>query len=370
MKTAICYDRVNKWGGAERVLMALNEMFPEAPLFTSVYDKKRAGWAKVFPEVKTSFLQNLPFAKSNHEYLAPFMPLAFETVSLGAFEGYDLIISTTSEAAKGVITKPGTKHICYCHTPTRYLWVAPEDYFKNPLFRFLSKPAVNYLKKWDVTASSRPDCFVANSNVVKSRIKKYYDKDSVVIHPPVDIARFSSPSIHPQKRDRYYLIVSRLVAYKKIDTAIEAFNRLGKKLVIAGCGKEMERLKKMANNNIEFLGFVDENKLLDLYAGAGAFIYPQEEDFGITAVEAQAAGVPVIALNRGGVRDTVLNNKTGVFFDEQTADSLIEAVERFENLNFSKTEIRKNAKRFSKEVFKKKMQELIGNIIEDPYVSN
>ena len=184
MKVAIVYDRVNKWGGAERVLLALHEMFPDAPLYTSVYDSKKAPWARVFPKIYTSFLQYLPFAKSNHELLAPLMPLVFESFN---FDNYDLVISVTSEAAKGIKTNSGTLHVCYCLTPTRYLWSHYEDYFKNPVFKLVTKPIINYLKNWDKKAAQRPDVMIAISTEVKNRIKKYYGRDSEIIFPPTNV---------------------------------------------------------------------------------------------------------------------------------------------------------------------------------------
>ncbi|MCX6706351.1 MAG: glycosyltransferase family 4 protein, partial [Candidatus Woesebacteria bacterium] len=209
MKIALVYDRVNKWGGAERVLLTLHEMFPDAPLYTSVYDEASTSWAKVFPKIYTSFLQRIPFAKSNHELFGWLMPLAFETFN---FDMYDLVISITSEAAKGIITKPKTKHICYCLTPTRYLWSHYDLYFKNKLFRFISKPFINYLRNWDKVAAQRPDQIIAISTEVKNRIKKYYNRDAEVIFPPVSLHHKKYLS----KNHAYYLIVSRLVPYKRV----------------------------------------------------------------------------------------------------------------------------------------------------------
>lgn len=184
LKTAIVYDRVNKWGGAERVLLTLHKMFPKAPLYTSVYDSKKASWAKVFPQIHTSFLQNIPFAKSNHELLAPFMPFVFSRFN---FDEFDLVISVTSEAAKGIKTGPNTLHICYCLTPTRYLWSHYDDYFKNPILKFMSKPIINLLRSWDIKASKNPDVMIAISTEVQKRIKKYYKRDSKIIFPPCTI---------------------------------------------------------------------------------------------------------------------------------------------------------------------------------------
>src|SRR3990167_6737087 len=222
MKVAIVYDRVNKWGGAERVLLVLHELFPSAPLYTSVYDPVKAPWAKVFPKIVTSFLQKVPGAKASHEYFALLMPLAFEQFD---FSPFDLAISVTSEAAKGIITKPGTIHICYCLTPTRYLWSGYELYFENRLFRSLTAQMVKYLRAWDKVAAQRPDRIVAISKEVQKRIKKYYNLESKIIYPPVSV-KYNSLA-NPNLPKRFYLLVSRLVPYKRVDFAIKAFNKLG-----------------------------------------------------------------------------------------------------------------------------------------------
>jgi glycosyltransferase involved in cell wall biosynthesis len=358
MKTALVYDRVNKWGGAERVLLALHEIFPEAPLYTSVYDEKTASWAKVFPEIKTSFLQKFPFAKSNHEFFAPLMPLAFESFD---FSGFDFVISVTSEAAKGIITKPRTIHICYCLTPTRYLWSQYEGYFNNPVLKFISKPFVNYLRGWDKIAASRPDKIVAISTEVKNRIEKYYGRKSKIIFPPVNTSMIRINRVNERK---YYLVVSRLVKYKKVDLAIEVFNKLSLPLVVVGSGREEKRLKIKSKKYIRFVGEVTEKDLVEYYKHAKALIMPQEEDFGIVSIEAQSYGVPVIAYNKGGALDTVIPGKTGYFFERQTPDSLESVIKLFEEKgNDIKTDVCvENAKRFSKERFKREFVDFVKNV--------
>jgi glycosyltransferase involved in cell wall biosynthesis len=356
-KVAIIYDRVNKWGGAERVLLAIHEMFPEAPLYSSVYDPKGAPWAKVFPEVRTSFLQKLPFAKSNHEFLPLFMPLAFESFD---FSGFDLVISVTSEAAKGIKVKPGTFHLCYCLTPTRYLWSGYGEYFKDPVFKGLTKPIVSCLRSWDKKASDRPDRIIAISSEVQKRIKRYYGRESDIIFPPVELSvnRF----IDSKKRygKKYYLLVSRLdFGYKKVDLAIKAFNKLGLPLVVVGTGRLEKKLKKLAKENIKFAGKVNEEELLKYYRSSKALIMPQEEDFGIVAVEAQSFGVPVIAYKKGGAADTVIDGKTGILFGSQTEESLMQAVKKFAKMRFSERILKSNAKRFSKSVFKRRIQKTL-----------
>lgn len=356
LKVAIVYDRVNKWGGAERVLLSLHELFPNAALFTSVYDSKKAPWAKVFPEIKTSFLQKIPFAKSNHELFALLMPFAFEQFD---FSDYDTVISVTSEAAKGIKTDGKILHICYCLTPTRYLWSHYDEYFRNPQIKLLTKPLTNLLKKWDKKAARRPDIFVSISGAVKDRIKKYYSRDSKIIFPPVELGNLGRLGKLGRSK-KYYLLVSRLdYGYKKVELAIEAFNKLGKPLVIVGKGREERRLKSIAKRNIKFAGQVSEKKLAEYYKNAKALIMPQEEDFGIVAIEAQSYGIPVIAYKRGGSIDTVTPGRTGILFEEQKPRSLIKAIEKFEKMKFSVRNMQINAKRFSKNVFKTAILELI-----------
>ena len=352
MKVAIVYDRVNKWGGAERLLLVLNEMFPKASLYTSVYSPKKAPWAKKFPLVVPSFLNKLSFFRDKHELLGALTPIAFESFD---FSGFDLIISVSSEAAKGIITNFPTKHINICLTPTRYLWSGHDEYFKNPLLYFFSRTAVSDLRKWDKKAAQRPDRIIAISTAVQERIKKYYGRESTVVHPPVDLKRIRTPRV---KKGDYYLLVSRLVPYKKVDLAVKAFNQMGKKLVVVGIGSQMRPLRKIANKNIKFAGEVDDKKLASYYKGALALIHPQEEDFGLTAVEAQGFGLAVIAYKKGGILDSVAKN-TGVFFEKQQKDNMIKAVQEFESRKFDKVKLKKNAKRFSKKNFKENLKKEI-----------
>lgn len=356
IKVALVYDRVNKWGGAERVLLALHEIFPKAPLYTSVYDIKKAPWAKVFPEVRTSFLQKFPFTKNNHEFLAIFMPLAFASFDLKEF---DVVISVTSEAAKGVKINRGQVHICYCLTPTRYLWSHYDEYFKGQAFKAIAGPAIRYLKKWDKIVAKKPDIFIAISSEVKNRIQKYYKRDSVVIFPPVNISVNRSGDL----KKKYYLIVSRLVKYKKVDLVVNAFNDLGYPLVVIGDGWQKWKLKLMARKNIKFVSSVTEKKLSKYYEEAKALIMPQEEDFGIVALEAQSYGVPVIAYKAGGAMDTVIHGKTGILFDNQDVDGLTTAIKKFEKTVFKQKHLTTNAKRFSKKRFQKEFFDLVQKML-------
>lgn len=376
MKVAFVYDRVNKFGGAERVLLALHEIWPEAPIYTAVYDEKKTGWAKVF-KVIPSFLQKFPLAKSTHEIYPWLTPFAFESFN---FENYDIVISITSAEAKGIITKPKTLHVCYCLTPTRYLWSHEKDYLENPglgvfnfLIRILGKPLINFFKKWDLIAAQRPDYYIAICKNVVGRIKRYYGRESEMIYPPVDINKFKMQNVKckmtpqnsrftritgqaNQNARRYFLIVSRLVAYKKVDLAIKAFNNLGWNLKIVGLGREMGRLKKMAKKNIEFLGELTDNELLGYYQNCQALIFPQEEDFGITSLEVQACGKPVMAYKGGGARETVIEGITGEFFYPQTPEALKKVLKSFKLKKYQARDCRKNAERFSKERFKREFK--------------
>ncbi len=353
MKVALVYDRVNKRGGAERVLLALHKIFPDAPLYTSVYNKKTAKWAEVF-DVKTSFLQNFPLAKSFHELYALLMPIAFESFS---FDEYDLVISVTSESAKGIITKPKTLHICYLLTPTRYLWSGYDQYFKNSLFRFFAKPAVFYLKTWDKIACQRPDRYIAISGEVQKRIKKYYDRDSEIIYPPVSLSK--SEIKNQECENDYFLIVSRFVYYKRIDIAVKAFNKLNLPLKIVGTGNEEANLKNVAKSNIEFLGELTDEKLSYYYKNCKALIFPGIEDFGLVMAEAQAFGKPVIAFRGGGAIDIIKEGITGEFFDNQTPDSLIKTLELFNNKSYNTNLCKENSLKFSFENFRKSLMEII-----------
>lgn len=379
MKVALVYDRVNKWGGAERLLLVLHELFPDASLYTSVYHKDKASWAKVF-DVRTSFLQDFPSASSSHEFYPLLMPLAFESFS---FDEYDLVISITSEAAKGIVTKPQTLHVCYCLTPTRYLWSGYEEYFKNVFFKKISRPFVAYLRTWDKIASQRPDFYIAISKEVQKRIKRYYGRESEVIYPPVTILDARGPvagfppasarsklassnelravgSPSPRTTPRYtqnsssfFLIVSRLVSYKRIDLAIAVFNELKLPLKIVGSGSEEGRLKEMAGPTIEFLGNLTDEQLLGYYRNCVAFILLAYEDFGLAALEAQSFGKPVIAFAKGGAQETVIEKRTGIFFYSQTKDALVKALVEFNNLSFDPKTCQEQAERFGKERFKK-----------------
>ena len=350
-RVALIYDRVNKWGGAERVLLALHEMFPDAPLYTSVYNPATAGWAKVFPAVIPTFLQKFPLAKSNHELYPWLTPMAFETLK---FDDYDIVISVTSADAKGIITKPGTFHLCYCLTPTRYLW-SHEEFYKSqtsPLFH----PLFNYLKSWDLIASRRPDAYMAISQTVQNRISKFYDLPSEVIYPPIDFDIYSQPSPAPSLKD-FFLYVGRLVAYKQAQLLVEIFNDLKLPLAIIGTGSLESKLKAMAAPNIYFLGHLSEIDLVAHYQHARAVLYIHEEDFGLVPLEAHAAGTPVIGLNKGGVTETVIHGQTGLLLDS-VAD-LKNAILNFDPAQFDREFIKSHAQKFAKDRFKREFKQTL-----------
>lgn len=315
MKVALVYDRVNKWGGAERVLLSLHNIFPKAPLYTSVYEPQKAPWAKVF-KIYTSYLQKFPFTRTHHEYFGTFMPFLFERFN---FDRYDLVISVTSEAAKGIITRGKTKHICICLTPTRYLWSGFKDYFANPLLRFFAYPATTYLRWWDKHAAKRPDAYIAISQEVQRRIKQYYQQDSIVIYPSITLQDYQ---VKPLKEKGFFLVVSRLVPYKKIDLAIQACNKLKIPLKVIGTGSQEAYLRSLAGSTIEFLGNLTDEEVVQYYKHCAALLFPGIEDLGLTVLEAQRFGKPVIAYKGGGALETITEGENGEFFFPQTSQAL------------------------------------------------
>ncbi len=360
MKVALVYDRVNKWGGAERVLLALHKMFPDAPLYTSVYSPRSATWASVF-KVHTSFLQRIPVIRRRHELVPFLMPIAFEQFN---FSKYDLVISITSEAAKGIITNGKTKHLCYCLTPTRYLWGGYETYFSSQTFKFLTKPAVNYLRNWDKIASSRPDKIVAISKEIQSQIKTFYKREADVIYPPLLLNELNKKRRSSSTKEQpYLLIVSRLVNYKKIDLAIKACNLLRLPLYIIGTGNDYYRLQLMSGPTIKFLGSLPDDDMIAYYKNCRGFIFPGKEDFGLTALEAQYFGKPVLAYNKGGVTETVIDGKTGMFFNELTVESLADALTKFVNFRYNPDICRKQAEKFSLERFENEFNRAVHSLI-------
>lgn len=359
MRIAIVHDYLTHFGGAERVLKAVMELFPHAPIFTLVYDKSQMGNFVPARRLRTSFLQQFPGARRSHRYLPlTLMPFAIEQFD---FSEYDVVLSLSHSFSKGVITGANTLHISYCFTPTRYIWDGSHRYVRefsrNSLFQNLAPIALSYVRMWDYYAAKRADRYVTLSKYVAGRIHKYYGYKPTVIYPPVEIERFTpSASI-----EDYYIVVSRLVPYKRVDIAIEACNTLGRKLKVIGTGPEMEDLKRRAGNTIEFLGFVPDEQLPALYAKSRALLFPQEEDFGITPLEAAASGRPTIAYAAGGARETIQDGITGVFFPHQTAHDLVEAIQKFETMQWNSEKIISHAQTFSQQRFLREMEEYVHN---------
>lgn len=356
MKVALVHDYLNQYGGAERVLEAFCQLWPKAPIYTLLYDRQKTGRVFEGRQIYTSFLQKVPLVKSHHRPFLMFMPSAIEQFD---FSEYDLVLSDSSSYAKGIITQPSTKHICYCHTPIRYAWDDSHRYIEEFGYPALVKKIIpffmNYIRLWDQQAASRVDAFIANSHFVAQRIKKYYGQEATIIYPPVKTNLFYlSPG-----QGTYFLMVGRFLPYKRFDLAIEVFNQLGWSLKIVGDGPEKGKLQRRAKSNIEFLGLVSDSRLRELYARCRALIFPQEEDFGIIAIEAMASGRPVIAYRAGGALETIKQGQTGLFFEEQTSDCLIETLRKFNPADFSPQMIRQQALQFDQEIFKRKIREFI-----------
>ncbi len=362
MKIALVHDYLVQYGGAERVLSAFTEIFPEAPIYTLLHDSRAVHGAFDDARVYTSFLQGIPFIRRMHRWFPPLMPPAIEQFD---FSMYDVVLSDSSSYAKGILTPPETLHISYVHTPMRYAWDDCQKYAQDFGFPRLVKKFVpffmNPIRIWDKASADRVDRFLANSDFVARRIRKYYRKEAEVIHPPVDVDRF----FVADRQGDYFLMVGRLIAYKRFDIAIRAFNRLKLPLRIIGRGPEYDRLRKMAGPTIEFLGRVPDEELPRQYAECRAFVFPQEEDFGIVAIEAMASGRPVIAFRGGDIEERVEEAVSGVFFDEQTPDAIVAAVQRFETLAFDPGKIREKAIPFDKAVFKRKIREYVENSLAE-----
>jgi glycosyltransferase involved in cell wall biosynthesis len=352
MRVAIVHYWLVNMRGGEKVVEALCEMFPQADIFTHAYWPERISDRINQHPIRTSFIAKLPFARRLYQKYLPLMPLALEQLDLSE---YDLVISSESGPAKGVITRPDTLHLCYCHTPMRYVWSMYFDYLRNAsrVERFVMPWLTYRLRIWDVLSAARVDFFVANSYNVSRQIKKHYGRSSIVVHPPVDVDAFS-PST---KTEAYYLCVGQLVRYKRFDLAIEACNALNAPLIIIGDGKEYRALRRLAGPTITFLGYGDAATLRHHFARCRALIFPGEEDFGIVPVEAMASGRPVIAFRRGGALETVIPGETGIFFDEQTPAALVDAVRVFEDAaeSFQPTRLVEHSRRYSKDNFKQQL---------------
>lgn len=360
VKVAIVCDWIQDMWWAELVLEHLLELFPQADIFTSVFHQPNHPLFKN-RKIYTSFIQKLPFFSARPKLSLFFRPFAFKRFR---FDWYDLVISSSSAESKGVIVPPKTLHICYCHTPTRYFWSHYTEYknmlefgFLNPLAKLCMVLCIPYLKKLDFLAAKRPDFFIANSKNIQNRISKYYQRESEVIYPGIDTKKF----VFCEQKEDYYISMGRVIPYKKFDLLVEAFNANGKKLVL--CTRTdnalYRTLQAKSNANIIWRFNAPNNEIQTLLSKAKAFIFPPEEDFGLVPLEAMACGTPVIAYKKGGAIETVTENETGIFFEAQTAESVNEAMERFETLTFDPQKIRKHAEKFDKEIFKKQMLDFI-----------
>lgn len=359
MKVALVHDWLTNLGGGERVLAAFSEAYPDAPIYTSVYNPTDIDLFKK-NNIRTSFLQNWPLAKKKHQLFPMLRTLAFESFD---FSEYDVVLSSSSAEAKGIITPTETIHISYIHTPTRYYWSGYEQYLQSPGLGVFSPVAklvlprvVSKMRRWDFAAAQRPNILIANSTTVQDRILKYYQRTSQVIAPPVDFDRFRQASAEPKD---YYLVVSRLIPYKRVDLAVKACSELNKELVVVGNGTELKSLQKIAGPSVRFVENATDKAVTQYYMDCKAFIMTAYEDFGITPVEAMAAGRPVIAYGEGGAVDTIISGKTGLFYENQTIESLKKAIELFEQCSYSSRYIKDHAEKFSKKHFIENITKLV-----------
>jgi glycosyltransferase involved in cell wall biosynthesis len=380
LRVAIVHHWFISRGGGERVVETIASLFPSADLFTLFLDKEKLPPALQKHKITTSFIDRSGVTRKAHRHFLPLYPLAVEMLDLS---GYDLIITSDSGPMKGVLTDPHSTHICYCHSPMRYIWDGYSAYLRGMprLTRLLFGVAAHYVRNWEYAAAQRVDHFIANSNYVAERIHKYYRRDSTVIHPPIN----TSQSFLARKHEDYYLAVGRLVPYKRTDILIEACSKLGRRLVIVGDGPEMERLKKRSEKNVEFLGEVDDCQLRNLYAQCRALLFAADEDFGMVPLEAQSYGRPVIAFGKGGSLETVIGAYppiraqklcenppiTGVFFGKQTAISLTEAIRSFESCEevFLPHHIRLHARKFDTSIFVSRLRNYIDGVMKTPFKS-
>lgn len=360
MKKALIHDWYYVNGGAEKVIHSFNNIWNDFEHFAlidflSESDRKYILNGNL---VNTSFIQKLPTAKKNHRKFLQLFPYAVEQFDLSQ---YDLVLSSSASIAKGVLTTQNQLHICYCHSPMRYAWDLYHQYLKESnldkgIKSIYAKYVLHKLRSWDIISTNRVDHFIANSQYIANRINKLYRREAIVIYPPVDVESFTLV----EEKEDFYFTASRMVPYKKIELVVRAFNEMPtKKLKVSGDGPEFEKIKKIAKSNIEMLGFIESEKLKEYMQKAKAFVFAAEEDFGILPVEAQACGTPVIAYGKGGVSESVILNKTGIFFKEQTQAHIIDAVNRFEQMKFDFKKIRENALRFSKIRFEKEIREFV-----------
>ena len=353
-RLALAHEYFAAWGGAEQVMRELHVLWPDAPVYTLFVERRHdaalAGW-----NLRTSWLQRLPLGHGRHRLLLPFLPGAVDSLRV---DDADVVVSSSSAFIKGLRVPEGARHVCYCHSPTRYLWDWSERYLAQEvpaLARPLLRPLLDNLRVWDREAASRVDRWVANSATVRERIRRHYGRDAEVVHPPVDVGSYSLRG----EREDFYLVVSRLVPYKNVEVAIRAFNELGLRLKIVGEGRARGRLERIASDTVEFLGRQADKRVRELLAVARGLVFAAEDDFGIVCVEALASGRPVVALGRGGATEIVEDGRTGVLFSEPTPAALTAAVRRAESLHFEPRDLRRAAERFDASIFREKMSRIV-----------
>ncbi len=356
-KIALVHEYLTNFAGSEQVLLALHQLYPEAPIYTAIYNPEKCPQFKG-ATIHTSFLQNWPGALTRYQRYIPLLPLAVEGYDLS---DYDIVISDSHIAAKGVITKPHTIHICYCHTPIRYAWSPAIDprASASPIRRL----AAHYLRLWDWAAANRVDYWVANSAYIAQRIKKFYRAEATVINPPSKVK--DNLLTEDRKIGDYFVYFSRLIDYKKPDLVIKAFNQLGKRLIVLGRGPMLAELQAMAKPNIEFISdFLPTHRMIELFSQAQALVFPAEEDFGLAMVDMLTAGRPVIAYGLGGATEIVIPGKTGELFDEQSVEAIVEAVANFDPMKYDKKVIQEHALQFDEQQFKDKMMALVSALVK------
>jgi glycosyltransferase involved in cell wall biosynthesis len=367
MRVAIVHYWLIGMRGGEKVIEQLCKLYPQADIFTHVHDANAVSQEINAHRVTTSFISRLPAARKRYKSYLPLMPMALEQLDL---RGYDLIISSESGPSKGIIPPPESLHICYCHSPMRYIWNMYADYREKAGFvaRVALPPLSHYIRMWDAISATRVHHFVANSRGVNARIGTYYNRTSTIIYPPIVTDAFHPVS--PSEVDDYYLLVGELVPYKRPELAVEAFNRLGRKLVVIGGGERLAAIKEMAGPNVIVLGPQPFDELRRHYAHCRALVFPGEEDFGIVPVEAMASGRPVIAFNRGGATESVIEGVSGIFFDEPTVDAIIDAVGRFERMSFDSKIIAETARRFDASRFVQDFKDFVDARLREKYDSS